>query len=194
MVYNTRDYWVFGLCPSYDTPKDTTFRNLDLISVHRWRGERHLPLMGPLEYRTMDKTQKDSNSDYRNLLDIMTSCSVFNDIFSWLIYNVATSTNADSVRNSALCLQSSKTVHWLSTETACPSDRNWNSAAETEISEKKNSITQKLPCVVSVWLSLMLHYNRISAVRLLIFTHFQHNALSEIAADSEFSGTSLVSM
>jgi hypothetical protein len=34
MVYNTQNYWVFGLCPSsgiLETIENTTFRKLDLF-------------------------------------------------------------------------------------------------------------------------------------------------------------------
>jgi hypothetical protein len=31
MVYNTREYWVFGLCPPSDILKKTSFRKLDLF-------------------------------------------------------------------------------------------------------------------------------------------------------------------
>jgi hypothetical protein len=31
MVYNTRDYWVLGLCPSSGILNDATFRKLDLF-------------------------------------------------------------------------------------------------------------------------------------------------------------------
>jgi hypothetical protein len=31
MVYNTPDYWAFGLCLSPDILKNTTFRKLDLF-------------------------------------------------------------------------------------------------------------------------------------------------------------------
>jgi hypothetical protein len=31
MVYNTRDYWAFGLCPPSGILKNTTFRKLDLF-------------------------------------------------------------------------------------------------------------------------------------------------------------------
>jgi hypothetical protein len=31
MVYNTQNYWVFGLFPSSGIPENTTFRKLDLF-------------------------------------------------------------------------------------------------------------------------------------------------------------------
>jgi hypothetical protein len=31
MVYNTQNYWVFGLSPSSDILENTTFRKLDLF-------------------------------------------------------------------------------------------------------------------------------------------------------------------
>jgi hypothetical protein len=31
MVYNTRDYWTFGLCPSFVILINTTIRKLDLF-------------------------------------------------------------------------------------------------------------------------------------------------------------------
>jgi hypothetical protein len=31
MVYNTRDYWVLGFCPSSGILKNTTFRKPDLL-------------------------------------------------------------------------------------------------------------------------------------------------------------------
>jgi hypothetical protein len=43
MVYNTQNYWVFGLCPSSGIP----------ISQKYW----------VLEYRTMDKVQNPSDSE-----------------------------------------------------------------------------------------------------------------------------------
>jgi hypothetical protein len=38
MVYNTQDYWVFGLCPSSGILKNTTFQKLHLFlsSGERW--------------------------------------------------------------------------------------------------------------------------------------------------------------
>jgi hypothetical protein len=49
MVYNTQNYWGFGLCPSSRIlkTKTTTFRKLDLF---RSSGEGETPtLLGPLE-------------------------------------------------------------------------------------------------------------------------------------------------
>jgi hypothetical protein len=68
MVYNTQDYWVFGLCPSSDILKTqkNTFRKLDLFPSS---GEGETPTPASemlcyfvlLEYKTMDKVQKPSN-------------------------------------------------------------------------------------------------------------------------------------
>jgi hypothetical protein len=47
MVSNTRNYGVFGLCPSSGILKNTTFRQLDLFpsSAERWETAT---LLGPL--------------------------------------------------------------------------------------------------------------------------------------------------
>jgi hypothetical protein len=60
MVYATRDYWVFGLCPSSGILKNTTFRKLGLFpSSGEGLGDLERPnpnqwketptLLGPLE-------------------------------------------------------------------------------------------------------------------------------------------------
>jgi hypothetical protein len=41
MVYNTQNYWVFGLWPSSGILENTTFRKLDLFSSSG-EGGRHL--------------------------------------------------------------------------------------------------------------------------------------------------------
>jgi hypothetical protein len=48
MVYNTQDYWVFGLCQSSGIQMNTEFRNLDLFppSGEGWETPT---LLGPLE-------------------------------------------------------------------------------------------------------------------------------------------------
>jgi hypothetical protein len=48
MVYNTRDSWVFGLCPSSGILKNTTFRKLDLFPS-AGKGWETPALLGPLE-------------------------------------------------------------------------------------------------------------------------------------------------
>jgi hypothetical protein len=48
MVYNTLDYGVFGLYPSSDVLKDTTFRKLDLFPSSG-EGLEIPTLLGPLE-------------------------------------------------------------------------------------------------------------------------------------------------
>jgi hypothetical protein len=80
MVYNTQNYWVFGLCPSSGILNNTTFRKLDLFpsAGEGWKTPTQLdPLEREwkriqfpkrcvfyfLEYRMMDKVQKPSNSE-----------------------------------------------------------------------------------------------------------------------------------
>jgi hypothetical protein len=75
MVYNTQNYWVSGLCPSFGIIKNTTFRKLDLFpssdegvgdaySVLTNRGQKqiqfpkHSVLLCSLEYQMMDRVQK----------------------------------------------------------------------------------------------------------------------------------------
>jgi hypothetical protein len=66
MVYNTRNYWVFGLPIVWYSKKleNTTFRELcSLIS---------------LEYRMMDKVQKPSNSECYTLIhSFILLCQIF---------------------------------------------------------------------------------------------------------------------
>jgi hypothetical protein len=46
MVYNTRDYWVFALCPSSRIQINAVFQKLDLLHVRGWEAPT---LSGPLE-------------------------------------------------------------------------------------------------------------------------------------------------
>jgi hypothetical protein len=48
MVYNTRQYWIFGLCPSSDIQKNKTFRNLNPFPSSG-EGVETPVLFGPLE-------------------------------------------------------------------------------------------------------------------------------------------------
>jgi hypothetical protein len=48
MMYNTRDYWVFGFCPSSGTLKNTTIRKLICFRFQVMECEIPAPL-GPLE-------------------------------------------------------------------------------------------------------------------------------------------------
>jgi hypothetical protein len=92
MLYNTRDYWGFGLCPSSRIPKNTTFRELglkpELSSItgpvielryfYRTKQSSRPPphpflkkeadpiseMLCSLEYRTMEKVPKTNNPWY----------------------------------------------------------------------------------------------------------------------------------
>jgi hypothetical protein len=66
MVYNTQNYWVFGLFPSSGILENTSFRKLDLLPHLHLRTETNLVSETPcsLEYQTMEKVQKPSNSVY----------------------------------------------------------------------------------------------------------------------------------
>jgi hypothetical protein len=48
MVYNTPNYWVFGLFPSYGILEDTTFRKLDLLPSSGEGGGEDTYSVGPL--------------------------------------------------------------------------------------------------------------------------------------------------
>jgi hypothetical protein len=48
MVYNTRDHWVLGLCPSSGILKNTTFLKMDLFPSSG-EGGGTPTLLGPLE-------------------------------------------------------------------------------------------------------------------------------------------------
>jgi hypothetical protein len=80
MVYNTQNFWVFGLFPSSGSLENTTFRKLDLLpssggggraQLSRWLLP-YLPLRTEteplsetscsLQYQTMEKVQQPSNS------------------------------------------------------------------------------------------------------------------------------------
>jgi hypothetical protein len=47
MVYNTQDYWVFGLCPSFGILKNTKFWKVDLFQSSG-EGWETPTLLGPL--------------------------------------------------------------------------------------------------------------------------------------------------
>jgi hypothetical protein len=84
MVHNTQNYWVFGLFPSSGILENTTFRKLDpqvkvgektptqlvqclRLALSHLRIETH-PVSETscsLEYQTMGKVQKPSNSVYK---------------------------------------------------------------------------------------------------------------------------------
>jgi hypothetical protein len=67
-VYDTRDYWVFGLCPTSCIPRNTKEPRFwkTGVSVLGWRGGRHLrtekdpvsAALCSLQYRPMGKVQK----------------------------------------------------------------------------------------------------------------------------------------
>jgi hypothetical protein len=48
MMYNTQNYWVFGLCPSSGILENTTFRKLDLFPSSGVGGEEDTYLVEPL--------------------------------------------------------------------------------------------------------------------------------------------------
>jgi hypothetical protein len=48
MVYNTQNYWVFGLSPSSGILENTTFRKLDLFPSSGEDGGEDTYLFGPL--------------------------------------------------------------------------------------------------------------------------------------------------
>jgi hypothetical protein len=50
MVYNTQNYWVFGLCPSSDTLETRKHNVSETVSVSVLRGEgEDITLLGPFE-------------------------------------------------------------------------------------------------------------------------------------------------
>jgi hypothetical protein len=58
MVYNTQNYWGFGLLPSSGILENTKFRKLDL----RTETDPVSETSCSLEYQTMEKVSKSSNS------------------------------------------------------------------------------------------------------------------------------------
>jgi hypothetical protein len=48
MVYNTQNYWGFGLIPSSGILENTTFRKLNLFPSSGERGEEYNYSVGPL--------------------------------------------------------------------------------------------------------------------------------------------------
>jgi hypothetical protein len=76
MVYNTQNYWVFGLRPSSGILKTREPNVLETGSVSVLTGEWETPiLLGPLggaylnricslEYRTTNKVERHSNSEH----------------------------------------------------------------------------------------------------------------------------------
>jgi hypothetical protein len=100
MVYNTQDYWVFGLFPSSGILENTTFRKLDpfpssgpVIEISSFYGAQlsrcllpHLHLRTEtdpvsekscsLEYQTMEKVQKPSNPMWKYTLFVIHAIEV----------------------------------------------------------------------------------------------------------------------
>jgi hypothetical protein len=48
IVYNTQDYWVFGLCPLSGILQNKTFQKLDLF-LYSGEGVEDINQLGPLE-------------------------------------------------------------------------------------------------------------------------------------------------
>jgi hypothetical protein len=64
MVHNTRNYWVFGLCPSSGILKNGLNRVGVFLPHLRTETDPVSETLCSSEYWTMDKAQKPSNSDY----------------------------------------------------------------------------------------------------------------------------------
>jgi hypothetical protein len=56
MVYNTQNYWVFGLFPSSGTLENTTFRKLDLFPSSGEGGGEDTYSVGPLRENPFEST------------------------------------------------------------------------------------------------------------------------------------------
>jgi hypothetical protein len=54
MVYNTQNYWVFGLFPKSGILENTTFGNLDLFPSSGVGGGEDTYSVGPLRKRSID--------------------------------------------------------------------------------------------------------------------------------------------